>query len=242
MNLSHVKRLPKFQRREQLLTTALMMIREQGTEDLTLCSLAQRVGITHTVAYRHFETRTGLLIALYERVDAQQSEILRAKLKLAEPHLKHIANAVSDAYVTGAIEVGVEWQALQAALEGNKEMTAILRQLTEVYVATLQNALTPYSHLTSDQLHLRCIGFLGAARAIADELMCGHIEQVEAVGNLTALILCWLTPADIHVQASPPERPCFIGKDIDVALEGGHRHSYDWAEIRARFCTKSRCG
>ncbi|ENL6833792.1 TetR/AcrR family transcriptional regulator [Pseudomonas aeruginosa] len=226
--------MSKFQRREQLLTTALMMVREQGTEDLTLCSLAQRVGIVHTVAYRHFVTRSGLLIALYERVDARQREILHAKLKLAAPHLKQIARAVSDAYMTGANEVGVEWLALQAALEGNEEMSAILRQLTDAYAVIFQNALVPYSHLSSDQLHLRCIGFLGAARAIAEELICGHIDHAEAVGTLTALILCGLTPPDARVQACPPERPCYIGKDIDVAFEGGHRYSYDWAGTRAR--------
>nr|WP_172424924.1 TetR/AcrR family transcriptional regulator [Pseudomonas sp. A46] len=226
--------MSKLQRREQLLTAALMMVREQGTEELTLCSLAQRVGITHTVAYRHFVTRAGLLIALYERLDAQQLEILSAKLKLAGPHLKQIAIAVSDAYVTGAIEVGVEWQALQAALEGNEEMSTISRKLTDVHVAICQDALAPYSRLSSDQLHLRCIGFLGAARVIAAELICGHIERVEAAVTLTALILCWLTPADARVQACPPEGPCFIGKDIDVALEGGHRHSLDWARTRAR--------
>lgn len=234
MNLSHVRRMSKLQRREQLLTAALMMVREQGTDELTLCSLAQRVGITHTVAYRHFVTRAGLLIALYERVDAQQIEILRAKLKLAGPHLKQIASAVSDAYVTGVIEVGVEWQTLQAALVGNEEMSAILRQLTEVYVAICQDALAPYSRWSSDQLHLRCIGFLGAARAIAAELICGHIERVEAAATLTSLILCWLTPEDARVQACPPEGPCFIGKGIDVALEGGHRHAFEWARTRAR--------
>ncbi|AOE85161.1 TetR/AcrR family transcriptional regulator [Pseudomonas sp. TCU-HL1] len=219
MDLSHTKRLPKYQRREQLLNAALMLVREQGTEDLTLCSLAQRVGITHTVVYRHFKTRTGLLIALYGRVDAHQVEILLAKLKLATPHLKQIAYAVSDAYVTGACEVGVEWQALQAALKGNAEMSAVLRQLTEVYVAICQDALAPYSHLSSDQLHLRCIGFLGAARTIAEELIGGHIERVEAVVTLTALILCWLTAAEARVQACPPTASCSTGRAMPLCAD-----------------------
>lgn len=208
MNVHSVKRLPKFQRRDQLLSAALVMLREQGTEELTLCSLAQRVGITHTVVYRHFETRTGLLIALYERVDAYQIEVLLSQLKLAAPQLKQVVNAVSAAYMNGAIAVGVEWQALQAALKGNEEMSAVLRRLTEGYAAICQNALAPFSHLPPNQLRLRCMGLLGAARAIADELISGRIEQAEAVTTLTALILCWLTPAETHAHVCPPLTPC----------------------------------
>ncbi|WP_051050707.1 TetR/AcrR family transcriptional regulator [Metapseudomonas furukawaii] len=219
MNVHPVKRLPKFQRRDQLLGAALVMLREQGTEELTLCSLAQRVGITHTVVYRHFETRTGLLIALYERVDAYQIEVLLSQLKLAAPQLKQVANAVSDAYMSGAIAAGVEWQALQAALKGNEEMSAVLHRQTEAYAAICQNALTPFSHLPPDQLHVRCMGLLGAARAIAEELISGRIDQAKAVNALTALIMCWLIPAATHTHFCPPLTPCSTNRPVLFCAE-----------------------
>lgn len=205
MDENYLKRLPRCQRRDQLLAAALVMVREQGTEELTLCSLAHRVGITHTIAYRHFGTRSGLLIGLYEQVDARQIAALLAKLEQASPHLLIIANAISDAYMNSAIEAGVEWHALRSALKGNKEMAAVQRRSTEDYVAIYENALAPFSHLPADQLHLSCIGFLGAARAIADELIDDQIGQFEAVTTLTALIFSSLAPMDVVADARAPQ-------------------------------------
>lgn len=209
MNVNQLKRLPGPQRRDQLLGVALAIVRERGTEDLTLCSLAQRVGITHTVAYRHFSTRAGLLIASYEQVDARQSELLSARLGQAAAQPRHIARVISETYMSCALEAGVEWHALLAAMRGNGQMAAVQRRLTERHVAICQRALAPYSSLPPEQLHLRCSGFLGAARAIADELLDGRIDQNQAVAGLTELIFSWIACTDCTTPArisSPQSR------------------------------------
>src|SRR5689334_13006179 len=58
------KRLSKTERRAQLLAVARDIVRESGSDALTLASLAERAGVTRPIAYEHFETRAGLLVAL----------------------------------------------------------------------------------------------------------------------------------------------------------------------------------
>jgi AcrR family transcriptional regulator len=60
MSVQQPKRLPKEQRREQLLDTALAIVREQGTDAITLSYVAERAGVSKPIAYGHFGTRAGL--------------------------------------------------------------------------------------------------------------------------------------------------------------------------------------
>ncbi|MDH4559551.1 TetR/AcrR family transcriptional regulator [Pseudomonas sp. BN411] len=189
MSASHALRLPKCERRNQLLDAALLVVRNQGTEGLTLCSLAHQVGITHTVVYRHFDSRAGLLIALCEQADAHQVEVLQFSLERAKRDLPGIARAISEAYINHALGAGKELHALQAALNGNEAMTTVQRRLAANHVAIWEHALAPYSQLHPDQLHLRCIALLGAVSAVSGELLRGGVELATANSSLTALIL-----------------------------------------------------
>jgi AcrR family transcriptional regulator len=68
------------QRRRQLLDVAWQLVREEGTEGLSLGRLAEQAGVTKPVVYDHFETRTGLLVALYQEYDARQTAMLDSAL------------------------------------------------------------------------------------------------------------------------------------------------------------------
>ena len=61
-----VKRLRKEDRRVQLLEVARGIVRQQGTEALTLGYLAERANVTKPIPYDHFGDREGLLMALYQ--------------------------------------------------------------------------------------------------------------------------------------------------------------------------------
>src|SRR5687767_16006033 len=62
------KKLSKAERRKQLLETAHVIVRDEGTDALTLGYLAERAGVTKPIAYGHFETRAGLLRSEERRV------------------------------------------------------------------------------------------------------------------------------------------------------------------------------
>ena len=63
------QRLSRQERYTQLIEVAWQIIREEGTEALTLGHLAERAGITKPVVYDHFTSRSGLFAALYREYD-----------------------------------------------------------------------------------------------------------------------------------------------------------------------------
>lgn len=187
--IASARKLPKQERREQLLACAQEMIREGGTEALTLARVAERAGVTKPVAYDHFGTREALMVELFQRIDDRQTALLVDTLKTTEGRLDAIAATIAAAYMSCALEVGSEWYALSAALKGSEAMEAVQRELVARYVGIWRDAFAPHAgHLQPDELNLRCIGILGAGEAISLELLRGQIDQVRASMTLATLI------------------------------------------------------
>ncbi|WP_327147885.1 TetR/AcrR family transcriptional regulator [Nocardia sp. NBC_01329] len=194
------KRLPKAERHRQLLDTALRIIRQHGADALTLGVLAEAAGVSKPVTYEHFGTRSGLLIELYRRIDDRQADALRAALARAPSRLSDIAQVMSTAYMDCHTTAGPEWHAVSAALKGDAEMDSVQHELVQRCVLIFRDALRPFSDLDPAELHVRCIGIVGAAEALSQEMTRGTIERIAAIGCLT-------TMATLTASAPAPGRP-----------------------------------
>ena len=189
MSPAPARKLPRAERRDQLLDTALAIVREEGTDALTLGHVAERAGVSKPIAYEHFGTRSGLLIALYERIDDRQVAALLQALERTPRRLEDVARVMSDAYMTCYLTAGPEAHAITAALSGDGQMEAFHQRLLDRYVAFYQEALAPYSALSPDALHLRCVGLIGAAEAISRDMLRGRVDEAGATEALAALIV-----------------------------------------------------
>jgi AcrR family transcriptional regulator len=181
-------RLSKPARREQLLGTAIRIVRERGTDGLTLVTLAEAAGVSRPIVYDHFGTRAGLLLALYRRLDTRHREALDRALETAGPTAEAVARVMSTAYFACATDMP-EFAAISAALKGDPELEALQRELLDSYTDALAGALAPHSRLAAGALRLRCVGVLGAAEAIAAELTRGRVDGAEAVAALSGLMV-----------------------------------------------------
>src|SRR3546814_11709245 len=85
------RKLPKAERREQLLETAMTIVREQGTDAMTLGYLAERALVSKPVVYDHFGTRSGMLIALYGRIDERHVTMVRHYLARVTGQIAEVA-------------------------------------------------------------------------------------------------------------------------------------------------------
>lgn len=180
-------RLSKAERRQQLLDTALAIVREEGADRLTLGHLAARAGVSKPIAYEHFGTRSGLLIALYKAIDSGQAAALRETLLAAPRGLDETARMLCDTYMHCYIDTSGEWHALGAALSGSEEMGAVHQELLEGYVALFMAALKPHSSLPDGELHLRCVGLVGAGEALSAAMVRGEATEKQAAEALAAL-------------------------------------------------------
>ncbi|MEV6756598.1 TetR/AcrR family transcriptional regulator [Streptomyces sp. NPDC051214] len=185
-------RLTKQARREQLLDTAVTIVRPQGTDGLTLVTLAEAAGVSRPIVYDHFGTRPGLLLALYRRLDERHRAAIAQALQETAPTAEEIARVISTAYFACATDMP-ELGAISAALKGNPEMEAVQREMLDQYTELMVAALLPHSGLAPEGMRLRCVGVLGAAEAMATELNQGRVSADDAVTALTDLIMGGLT-------------------------------------------------
>lgn len=181
-------RLSKQARREQLLDTALAIVRAEGADGLTLVTLAEAAGVSRPIAYDHFGTRAGLLLALYRRLEERHRSAVAEAVRTAGPTADAIARVMSAAYFACATDMP-EFAAVSAALKGNPEMEAIQHEMVDSYASLMAAALAPHSSLPTEALRLRCVGVLGAAEALAAELNRGRTTAADAVTALTGLIV-----------------------------------------------------
>ncbi|MFC3964289.1 TetR/AcrR family transcriptional regulator [Nocardia jiangsuensis] len=186
-------RLTKQARREQLLDTALALVRTRGADGLTLPTLAEAAQVSRPIVYGHFGTRPQLLLELYRRLDERHRSAIALALETAAPD--EIAPVLSAAYFACATDMP-EFAAVSAALKGDPEAEAAQRALLDAYVDLMAAALAPHTALEPGALRLRCIGILGAAEAIAAELNRRAVTAPAAVGALTALITSGVDPFD----------------------------------------------
>lgn len=186
-------KLPRADRRAQLLDTAYAIVRAHGTDALTLGALAKEAGVSKPIAYSHFETRSGLLIALYQEVNERRLAAVAAELAGTPASLAAVSRTMSDAYMACHVAMGPEWHAIGAAMKGDAEMHAYQEKMIDGYVDFFHDALAPVSPLKGEPLRRRCIGIIGAAEGLSAAMVRGRVGESIAARELDTLIVGWLS-------------------------------------------------
>ncbi|TPG58295.1 TetR/AcrR family transcriptional regulator [Ewingella americana] len=176
-------RLSREDRYQQLLRMAWAVIREEGTEALTLGYLAERSGVTKPVVYDHFGTRAGLLAVLYQDYDQRQTALMDAALEQSEETLAGKATVIASSYIDCVLSQGREIPGVIAALTGAPELEKIKRDYEATFVEKCRGILTPFS--TGESIPSAGLwAMLGAAEALSSAAGRGEISAEEAKNEL----------------------------------------------------------
>lgn len=189
MSGQRMKKLAKADRRGQLLETARSIMREEGTDSLTLGRLAERAGVSKPIAYEHFGTRAGLLMALCGAYDEEQTEAQRAALAAGGNSLRDVVAILSAAYLDCALSMGPEVGAAFAALSATEEMAEYRQALREGHMAEYRQALSPFVSLPDSNGDAILAGLLGAGETLSQDAAAGRITREEAIAALTAILV-----------------------------------------------------
>lgn len=182
------RRLSREERQAQLIDTAQRLVREAGTDALTLGRLAQEAGVTKPVVYDHFGTRDGLLVALYRDYDTRQNATLEAALAACGPGLAERAEVIASAYVRCVLTQGQEIPGVAAALAGAPGMDALKRSYQMDFIAKCRSVFEPFAR--GGRLTLASLwAMLGAADAVSDAAARGEITAEEAAEELCRSII-----------------------------------------------------
>ncbi len=182
-------RLPRDQRRTQLLEAAAEIARIEGADALTLARVAERAGVTKPIAYEHFETRSGLLKALYRHFDARRIEATLADLEQRANSLDTAVPILAAAYIDCALESGPAFASIAAALTATGTMDEFCQEMREAYVGLFRSALARFSPLPGREGKGVMLGLIGAADGLAQAAVAGHISRKAAVAALTRIML-----------------------------------------------------
>lgn len=182
------RRLSREDRQRQLLDVAWRLVRNEGTEALTLGRLAEQAGVTKPVVYDHFITRSGLLAALYREFDARQTALMDAALQTSEPTLLSTATVIASSYVDCVLLQGTEIPGVIASLASSPELGKIKRKYEEVFLNKCRMAFLPFAG-TGDIAPASLRAMLGAAEALSHAATNGEITPRQAKDELLEMIV-----------------------------------------------------
>ncbi len=187
--MAPTKRLPHEARRLQLLETATAIVRAEGTDALTLARVAEKAGVTKPVAYEHFETRAGLLVALYHHFDVRQAEAARAALASQARTLSDAVAILATSYVDCTLEAGKAFGDIAAALSATEEMDDFRYATREQYVDLFHSALTRFTRLPKEESRSVLMGLIGAADILSQAAAAGRMSRKDAINALSRIML-----------------------------------------------------
>ena len=165
----------------------MAFVRDRGADELTLATLATEAGVSRPIAYDHFETRGGLLLALFQQIQDRQVEALCDALVGAHStDLRMLADMMSAAYFGCYDDVDTDALAISAALQGDDGLAAEQRAVLDRYIDVMCEALRPYSTTSRKDLRLRCAALLGAAESLARERQHGRATVATVVRTLSS--------------------------------------------------------
>ncbi len=182
------RRLSRADRRQQLLVTALDVIREEGADSLTLGHLAMRAGVSKPVVYDHFGTRSGLLIELYRWIDTERVGAFRQAMATADKDRDETIAALADAYIRCASDLTGEFYVVGAALAGSPEKAEVYAELLDESVAMFVSVLRPFNRLTGPAATRLCVGLVGAGEGLSTAIVGGKLTEADAIATFRDII------------------------------------------------------
>lgn len=189
-------------RREQLLDTARKIIAEEGTEALTLGHLAERAGVSKPIAYEHFGTRAGLLVALCGEYNDRQVAAREKALATGSASLEDIAGIFASTYVNCVLDIGPEIGPAFDALAASEETAAFRQSLRQGYIDEYRKGFGRLVAVPPAEGNAIFAGFLGAAEALANDAAAGRIGRAAAIDALSRIFTSTLEryPKSIQVR------------------------------------------
>lgn len=192
-NVGLRRRMKREERRDILLDLATTIIEERGIEALTLITLTEVAGITKPVTYSQFQTRQGLLMALYQRCDARFFAELKQGM-LSQPMDEHsLARRFTDTYLLCVKRHGRVYDATIAALKSYPEHETIAVSVRMAFICTLRNLLQDARLNIDIPSDIRLISLYGSIEELGKAYLDAQVPEKEAGDEMMYIVSRLLT-------------------------------------------------
>jgi AcrR family transcriptional regulator len=194
-----VRRLPRAQRREQILAAATKAFARNGFAATGLDDIAAEAGITRVILYRHFDSKTDLYQAVLDRFCGVLSD------HVAEP-----VGGFTDASIDGLLKAAIAEPAGFRLLFVHAAREPEFKALAQQFQADVtQAAHLQISQIVADPAWARWVAQLAPAaaiEAIIAWLDAGQPDPDQAADRVRHVIAGVLSAAtaDVNLSSLPP--------------------------------------
>jgi AcrR family transcriptional regulator len=130
-------------RREQLLSAGVELLRQRSHENVSIEEIAEAAGVSKGLLYHYFPTKKDFIVAAIERGQRQLTEVLRP-----DPSLD--AEAQLDASLDGFLDYVEQHATAYAAIfrggSGDPEIGAVLEAGHQIQMKTLMESVGSWEH------------------------------------------------------------------------------------------------
>ncbi|WP_298176257.1 TetR/AcrR family transcriptional regulator [Saccharomonospora sp.] len=183
-------RLPRTERRAQLLAAAQEVFAANGYHAAAMDDIAERAGVSKPVLYQHFPGKLDLYIALLEsHVDTLVSTVQQA-LGSTTDNKQRVKNAVGAFFEFVNNDAGAFRMVFESDLRGEPAVQEAVDRATSASVDAITETITADAGLDEEKARLLAVGLVGMSQVSARFWLANSSMPLEEAVALTST-LAW---------------------------------------------------
>ncbi len=160
-------RLPRRERRVQLLDSALEVFVAQGYHAAAMDDIAERAGVSKPVLYQHFPGKLDLYLALLDAACDQVIANCRQALSSTQDNKTRVAAAMAAFYSYVADDRGAFRLVFESDLTSEKAVREHVDRVTSECAAMIADVIHDDTGLPAEQSRLLAVSLVGMAQVSA---------------------------------------------------------------------------
>ena len=130
-------------RKEQIALTAIDIISEGGTQNLSMYKIAERIGVTDAALYKHFKSKTDMLLFMVELIEDILIKRMDEHSKLFDDPIKRLKNILSFQFRFIEQNKGIPRILFSEALQfKDKKLTSKITNILDQYLDLIKKTLS----------------------------------------------------------------------------------------------------
>ncbi len=165
-NASRSQRLPRTERRAQLLEAALGVFTENGYHQAAMDDIAARAGVSKPVLYQHFPGKLELYLALIDQHASELEHLVRDALALEDNKTR--IHTMVEAYFDFVSQEGAAFRLIfESDLANEPEVRRRLDEIVLTCAEAMADIIRGETELDQQEAVLVGIGLVGLAQTMA---------------------------------------------------------------------------
>ena len=176
------QRLPRSERRAQLLDAALGVFVENGYHQAAMDDIAARAGVSKPVLYQHFPGKLELYLALVDQHSTELEKLVRDALALKDNKAR--INTMVNAYFDFVAQEGAAFRLIfESDLANEPEVRKRLDQVALTCAEAMADIIRAETSMDHDEAVLVGVGLVGLAQTSARH----WLDHVDTITKETAI-------------------------------------------------------